>query len=163
MSWSKEQAEQYFQRVRAQLSERATELRGELWDYGAKVRMKAIWPGGEWEFAKDWSVDALPLPGDVAATILREIAARRDRAEFLATLSDTERRAFEFGTWIRRLAQAEYAGRLPDAISHRSSWDRWEQHLADLSQIRPERRRAYVDAIQAAGGSSEDMPGTVSS
>ncbi len=160
MSWSKDQAENYFQSVRTELADAAIELRGELWDYGAKVRMSARWPGEEWEFAKDWSVDAAPAPANVAATVLRQVKARRERAEFLATLTVTERRAFEFGPWIRRLAQAEYAGRLPDAITRRSTWDRWEQHVADLSQIRPERRRAYVDAIREAEGGSEDLPGT---
>jgi hypothetical protein len=83
-------------------------------------------------------------------------------ASFLGSLTEAERRAFEFGPWLRHLAQVNYGGRLPDAITNRSTWDRWEKHVADLSQIRTELRAAYADAISAAGGSSEDLPGTAS-
>jgi len=159
MSWNNEQAERYFQGIRVLMTDHAVEVRGELWDYGAKVRMKAFWPGGNWEFAKEWSVDTAPPPAAVAAEVLREIKARSERAELLATLTEIERRAFEFGPWIRRVAQAEYAGQLPHAITHRSTLERWEQHLADLSQSRPQYRLAYVDAIHAAGGGGEDLPG----
>lgn len=155
MSWSNERAEEYFHSIRSLVVDRAVELRGELWDYGAKLRMQALWSGEQWEFAKDWSVDTAPPPADVAAAVINAIKARRE--EYLATLTDAERRAFEFGPWIRRVAETEYAGRLPDAIIHRCTWNRWDQHMADVSQIRLSYRRAYVDAIYAVGGSREDL------
>lgn len=153
MSWTEDEAESYFAMVQGEIRDDSIRVRGELWDYGAKIRMKADWPEGEWEFAKDWSVDEPHPPASVAAIVVGEVQRRRQ----LNSLSEVERRAFEFGPWLRRIADAQYEGNLGAAIVGTNNSDRWKQHLDDLSNMRAEHRPNFVETIRAAGGREEDL------
>lgn len=63
-----------------------------------------------------------------------------------------ERRAFDFGTAMRRQAREHCGGSLHDAYQRFSTPARVAQQEADVAAIRPEHRSAYSRMIREADG-----------
>lgn len=73
------------------------------------------------------------------------------RSPTMDDFTEAERRAFEFGPRMRRLAEERCGSSLPQAHARFASRERVVQHYDDIAAIRPQYRRAFVAAIEAAG------------